>query len=101
MADDLFDPADLAAALTSAEVVAASIDLAGRAADYWQSIAPVGGPDDPHAGDYRDSISVVVDGTDVAVLCESEYAHIIEFGSEDTPEFGCRARVEEYFNGGG
>ena len=95
MAEDLFDPADIADALKTQEVIAAEIDLAERAADYAKSIAP------EESGDYIDAIHVVHDGDTVAVVFGDPAAHIIEYGSEDTPEFAVRARTEAYFNGGG
>jgi len=95
MAEDLFDPADIADMLKSAEVVAAEIDVAERAADYAKSIAP------EESGDYINAIHVVHNGDTVAVVFGDPAAHIIEYGSVDTPEFAVRARTEAYFNGGG
>lgn len=92
MADDLFDPDELAAALKDAAVLEAKLDLAERAADYWKSIAP------EDTGEYQESIHVVHEGDTVAVVCDSPIAHIIEYGSIDTPEFACRARTEAHFN---
>lgn len=67
-------------------------------APYWRAIAPVGDPaKDPHSGFYRDSIEVQRRGGKVYVVATDPKAHIIEWGSEKTPEFGCRAKVEAHF----
>lgn len=83
--------------LKSDECRDGKIALAEDARDYWKSISPVGGEDDPHAGEYRDDVKVIVDDDDVSVGTDLDYDHIIEYGSVDTAEFACRARVEEHF----
>ena len=98
MADDtvvddllaLFDGGDRGE--LEAEILAAKLELAEEVADYWRSISP------EDEGTYKDSIEVVQDGDNVAVVAQDEKANIIEYGSVDTPEFACRARTEEYFN---
>lgn len=76
------------------ELVAAELALAQEAAEYAQSIAP------EDTGAYRDSIVVEQSGDTVYVAFNDPAAHIIEWGSEDTPEYGIRARTEEHFNNG-
>ena len=95
MAEELFDPAQIADVLREQEVIAAELDLAERAADYAKAIAP------EDSGDYINAIRVVRNGDVVAVVFDDPAAHIIEYGSIDTPEFAVRARTESYFNGGG
>lgn len=73
-------------------VIAAKRQLAQQAADYWQSISPV------DEGDYRDSIKVHQDGTDVWITASDFKAHWIEYGTVDTPEFAPRQRTEDHFN---
>jgi hypothetical protein len=89
--DDLFDPEDIAEWLQSDEVHQAKIELAAEAAEYWQNIAPV------DKGEYRDSIHVADYGDQVYAQADSPEAGYIEYGTEDTPEFACRARTEAYF----
>lgn len=74
------------------DVIAAKRDLAEQAAEYWRSVSPV------DEGDYVESIEVVQDGPEVAVVAQDPKAHIIEWGSEDTPEFAPRTKTEEFFN---
>ena len=85
------------AVLNSAEIRAAEIALAERVAEYWKDLAL----EHKDTGEYIDSINVVKDGDTVAVVASSDIAHILEFGSEDTPEYAFRARTESYFNNGG
>jgi len=92
MADDLFDADELAAWLKSDEVKQAKLDLAAEAVDYWKGIAPV------DKGAYRDSIHVAVYGDEVYAQADSDEAGYIEYGTERSPEFACRARTEAYFN---
>lgn len=72
------------------EVVAAKLELANKAAEYAKSIAPV------ETGTYRDSIHVRQGGTTVWVGFEDPKAHLVEWGSVDTPEFAIRAKTEEH-----
>jgi len=101
MADELADlvgQKEIDAALKSREVKDALIEFAEEARDYWKSVSPVGDEStDPHSGEYRDSIEVTVDGDKMWVGTEVEYAHIIEYGSVDTPEFAPRAKTEAHF----
>lgn len=87
---DVFDGTDRAE--LEAEILAAKLELAEEAADYWRSIAP------EDTGEYKDSIEVVQDGNEVSVVAQDPKSNIIEYGSVDTPEFACRARTEEHFN---
>lgn len=72
------------------EVIAAKLELAKQAAEYAKSIAPV------ETGTYRDSIHVRQGGATVWVGFEDEKAHLVEYGSVDTPEFAIRAKTEEH-----
>lgn len=72
-------------------VVAAKRELAQQAAEYWKSVSPV------DEGDYRDSIKVHQDGTDVWITAHDFKAHWIEFGTNDTPEFAPREKTDEHF----
>jgi hypothetical protein len=85
------------------EVIAAKIELAELATEYWKSIVPVDDsryPPRPPGTD-REDISVFHRGHTVAVVNDDPIAHIIEYGSVQVPESACRARTEEYFNNGG
>jgi hypothetical protein len=92
------DDDDFYIELNSEEVLKARIALANKARIYWRRIAPVGDPAiDPNSGTYRNSIKVTVDGNDVSVGSDDPKANIIEFGTEDTPEFACRAQTQARF----
>lgn len=93
--------AELERALNSPEVKAAKVKLAEEAAAYWRSISPVGTPaeSDDHPGQYLASIEVKV--TDkVKVGTDDPIAHLIEYGTVDTPEFALRIKTQEAFGGG-
>jgi hypothetical protein len=90
--EDFFDANDIAEWLHGDEVKQAKIALATEAVAYWQDIAPV------ESGEYRDSIHVAEYGDEVYAQADDPKAGIIEYGTEDTPEFACRARTEAYFN---
>lgn len=98
---DELDTATVGDALkdNDADIIAAKLELAEAAAEYWRSIAPVGDPAvDPHSGAYRDSIHVEQDGDKVYVVASDNKAHWIEWGTETMDEFACRARTENHFN---
>lgn len=97
---DKASQSDLATKLDSdAAIIAAKLELAELAAEYWKSIAPVGDPAvDPHSGAYRDSIHVEQNGDQVYVVASDPKAHWIEFGTENMPEYAPRARTEIHFN---
>ena len=84
-------------ALNSDEIVQAKLDLAERVAEYWKQLAQ----EHKDTGEYIDSIDVVQDGNTVAVVATSDIAHLLEFGTVDTPELAFRARTESYFNSKG
>lgn len=96
MADiDITDasPEDIVKALQhDAEVVAAKVELAEKAAAYAKSIAPV------ETGAYRDNINVHQEGDNVWVGFDDEAANIIEYGNARTPEYAVRQKTEEHFN---
>lgn len=92
---ELFESDELAHFLESDEVVAATMEVAQRAAEYWRSIAP------EDSGEYKDSIHAARYGNEVYVQADDPKAYLIEYGTVDTPEFACRARTEAYFNAGG
>lgn len=85
------DDEDFYIELNSEEVLKAKIALANKAKTYWRRIAP------RDSGEYRDSIKVTVKGNDVSVGSDDPKANIIEYGSEDTPEFACRAQTQARF----
>lgn len=100
MADSLADlvgQSVIDAALRGAEIQAAKLALAHEAAEYWRSVSPVGGDEDPHAGQYRDSVGVVVDGAKVKVGSDDDIANLIEYGSIHNPEYAPRAKTQEHF----
>lgn len=72
----------------------------GQVVAVWKDYSPVGGTDDPHPGLYRDSVRITkpAAGGKGQVGATVDYAHIIEYGSEDTPEFAPRAKTEAHFN---
>jgi|SRR6185312_15108618 len=84
---------------TRQDITEAELALAEQAAEFWRSIAPVGDADDPHSGQYRDSIHVQQQGSKVYVVTEDSIANLIEYGSAHNPEYACRARTENQFQG--
>jgi hypothetical protein len=86
------------AAMAHHEVREARIKLAHDAAEYAQSITPVGVPPDQHPGEHRDSISVIADGDDVRVHFGLDTWNLLEYGSIHNEEFAVRARTEAHFN---
>jgi len=98
MADDAVSMNELRDAIREEFIHNALVALANRGAEYWKEIAQ----EHKDTGEYIDSIVVVDNGVDdVAVVATSEVAHLLEFGTVDTPEYGFRARTEAYFNNGG
>lgn len=88
-----FIPADeIAEAIKGNQVHQAKLELAQRGVDYAKSIAPV------DTGKYRDLIEVEDDDDEVYVAFNDEISAIIEYGTEDTPEFAVLARTEAYIN---
>lgn len=86
-------PEEIAAAIDSLpEVVEAKIAVAEQGADYAKSISP------EETGTYRDNINVHQNGAAVWVGFDDEKANLIEYGTEDTPEYAIRAKTEERFN---
>lgn len=91
--DDLLDLFDTDRSELEADILAAKLELAEEAAEYWRSIAP------EDEGTYKDSIEVVQDGDEVSVVAQDEKANLIEYGAANgLPEFACRARTEAHFN---
>lgn len=80
----------------SPEVLAGKLELANEVVEYARSISP------EDTGEYKDGIKVRRYGsTGVGVVWTDPKSNIIEYGSEDTPEFAVRARTEAHFNHGG
>lgn len=73
-------------------VIAAKLALAQQAAEYAKSIAPV------ETGTYRDSIHVRQGGATVWVGFEDPKSHLVEYGTNTSPELAVRAKTEERFN---
>lgn len=93
---DFIDQADIDEYLESSpEVLAGKLELAGEVVDYAQSIAPV------DTGAYRNGIRARRYGkTGVGIEFSDEKSDLIEYGTEDTPEFAVRQRTEDYFRSG-
>lgn len=71
------------------------IDAAlGEVVDIWRALSP------EDSGAYKDSIQIVqtAEGGRGSVAATIEYANIIEYGSEDTPEFAPMRRTVEEMN---
>lgn len=80
-------------ALKADEIKRGKVELAEKTADVLRSFIP------EDTGESREAVKVVDEGDDVKVLWDSPIAHILEYGSEDTPEFAPRAKTEAYFRG--
>lgn len=78
---------------TDPDVQKGKLELAQEAAAYARSIAPV------DQGDYRDGIVATVINGEPGVDFTDPISGIIEYGSEDTPEFAVRARTVAHFGG--
>jgi hypothetical protein len=85
--------ADFEAEMESDEVLKGRIELAEKAAAYWRRASP------ELTGEYIDSIEVHVKGNDVWVAASDDKANLIEYGTEDTPEFAPRAKTQARFAG--
>lgn len=97
----------------SSDIVAdltAQFEERAKAGDYDEAldsfmtdeVVPVWVGNSPEdTGDYRDSIRVTkpAKGGKGQVGALSEVANIIEWGSEDTPEWAPRLKTVEHFNG--
>lgn len=103
----------------STAVYAAKLAKAAEAADYWRSIAPHWGDNDPknkkpptglgqggtgvpnYPDDYAASIKVTRHDGTVAVGTElMPLAAFLEYGTDRTPAFACGARTLAAFGGG-
>lgn len=89
----------LKAVREDAKVQAGLDELAQQVKSYWQEIAPV------DTGEYAASLRVRKmkdrDGTPMRRVTNTHpAAHIIEYGSNDTPKRAVRARVENHFKEG-
>jgi hypothetical protein len=62
------------------EIKTSSKKAANDIAEYARSIAPVGGPDDEHAGAYRDGIEVQETKTGHRVIATDQKSAWMEFG---------------------
>lgn len=91
---DFIPKAELDAYLkTAPDVLAGKIEQAKKVVAYAQSISPV------DSGKYKKGIKVRRYGrTGVGVVWTDPISNIIEFGSNDTPEFAIKAKTEEHFN---
>jgi hypothetical protein len=77
---------------TSPDVLQAKLELADEVVDYARSISP------EDSGEYKDGIKSRRYGrTGVGVVWTDDKSDLIEYGTEDTPEFAIRARTEEHF----
>ena len=78
------------------DILQGKLELASEAVDYAKSIAPV---DD---GDYRDGIKARRYGkSGVGIVFTAEHSNLVEYGSENNPEYAVRARTIEHFGGAG
>lgn len=81
-----------------ADVQAGLDELASEVKEYWQEVAP------KDTGEYAASVKVRrvkrdADGNPMRRVSTSHpAAHIIEYGSNDTPKFATRAKVANHFN---
>ncbi len=87
--------------LQQAEIRVDFSAIVGRGVAYAHSIAPIGVKNDPHPGQFRDSIHSEdlpdVDGLPAArILSDDENAGYIEFGTVKTPEHGTFAKTRVY-----
>jgi hypothetical protein len=89
---DFIDPDEIAEALTGEEVHQGKLELARRGVEYAKSIAPV------DSGEYQDGLDVEDDGDEVYVAAYDPISNLIEYGTQDTPEFAILARTEVYIN---
>ncbi len=82
--------------LKSAEVMREKLDLADAVVDYARSISP------EDTGKYKRDTKIRRRGqTGVSVEWTDPISNIIEYGSEDTPEFAVRAKTVAHFVGRG
>jgi hypothetical protein len=80
----------------SDDALQAKLELGGEVVEYARSISPV------DRGTYRDGIKVRRNGrTGVGIYFTDPISNIIEYGSEDTPEFAVLARTEAHFREAG
>lgn len=95
----------LAAEITeqiNAEIAAGKLDtqlddfMENEVVPAWQANSP------EDTGEYKESVEVKhpAKGGRGAVGSSNGYAHLIEYGSEDTPEFAPRAKAAATFNNG-
>lgn len=94
---DFIDQAEIDAAIHGPdklpEVIDAELALANDAVDYARALAPV------DTENFKDSIHVYQDDDRYGIQSDDEAANIIEYGSEDTPEFAVFTRTAEHFGG--
>lgn len=77
---------------SSPDVLAGKLELAEEVVDYARSISP------EDEGDYKDGIKVRRHGrSGVGVHWTDPKSGLIEYGTEDTPEFAVRRRTIEHF----
>lgn len=71
--------------------------MANEVVPAWQSNSP------EDSGDYKDSIEITqpANAGKGEVSATVDYANIVEYGSEDTPEYAPRARTIERLRGEG
>ena len=99
MAEVRFNPA-IVAELERAPHMAAMLEVVAKAAaEEAHRIAPVGAGDDPHPGQFRDSIhgDVVIEGGRPVgrVFSDDPAAPYIIFGTSDTPPHDTLRRAVE------
>lgn len=94
---EMVSPEELAKAIRTEGKIRVGLDvLAQQVKSYWQSIAPI------NSGRYAGSIRIKKakdkEGNSIRrVGTNHPAAHIIEYGSNDTPAFAVRAKVEGHF----
>lgn len=84
--------------IATAEVDAAlDAFMADEVVPEWRRNSPV------DTGEYRDSVQVTkrAKGGNGQVGALADYANIVEYGDEKTPEYAPRAKTEAHFNGPG
>ncbi|MDV6979655.1 hypothetical protein [Mycobacterium intracellulare] len=77
----------------SEDLLEGKLELAREVVEYARSISP------EDTGEYKAGIKVRRYGrAGVGVVWTDPKSNIIEYGTEDTPEFAVRARTEAHFN---
>lgn len=92
---DFIPKAEIDRALESdPDIVKAKMAFGDKVVDYAKSISPV------DSGEYRDGIRKRRRGNGVSIEFTDPKSNLIEYGTEDTPEYAIRAKTEAHFQNG-